>query len=106
MKRISFFVIAVFLSLFVFTACGPQLSPFTQNLYEANQWEKADLQQIQFYLSEDVVLRRVANDTDSKIEDGKIRMKRGQNVEEIVIRRGTPGVLSYLPREDRFAISF
>lgn len=98
--------LAVFCTLLLFTACGPQLSPFTQSLYEQNNWSDTELKRIQFYLSEAVTLRRQKTDADSRIEGGKIRMQQGREIEEIIIPRGTPGVLSYLPREDRFAISF
>lgn len=92
--------------LLTLSSCGPQLSPFTQSLYEQNDWSSRELKNIQFYLSDKIVLRRQNVAGNSRIEDGKIRVKQGRNVEEIVIPKGTPGVLTYLPREDRFAISF
>jgi hypothetical protein len=43
---------------------------------------------------------------ETKIKEGKIIIKDGQQVEEVVIKSGTPGVLVLMPREDRFGISF
>ena len=94
------------LCLLLLSACSPRLSPFTQKLYEDNKWDQDQLKRIQFYLSDAVTLRRQKTDADSRINDGKIRMEEGRNIEEILIPRGTPGVLSYIPRENRFAISF
>lgn len=88
------------------TSCSPQLSPFTQKLYESNQWSEEELKQIQFYLSEDVVLRKQVSAGDSRIESGDIKIVSGSKVEEIVIRQGTPGVLAFMPKEKRFAVSF
>ena len=93
-------------SLCVLFSCSPRLSPFTQQLYESNNWTENDLKQIQFYLSDDVILRREANTGHSKIEGGEIKMVDGRRVEEIVIREKTPGVLIFMPKEKRFAVSF
>ena len=37
---------------------------------------------------------------------GKVRVMDGKKVDQIIIRKGTPGVLLFVPKEDRFAISF
>lgn len=88
------------------SACGPTLTPFTQKLYEENDWDNNDLQRIQFYLSDDVRLRRELTSGSSQIVRGEIKMVDGRRVEEIFIRRGTPGVFMFSPKEDRFAVSF
>jgi len=92
--------------LFVLFSCSPRLSPFTQQLYESNNWTENDLKQIQFYLSDDVVLRREASNGQTRIEGGEIKMVDGRRVEEIVIREKTPGILIFMPKEKRFAVSF
>jgi len=86
--------------------CSPRLSPFTQDLQEENAWTERDLSKIQFYLSRDITLYRDFNSGESKIEDGKVRMVNGRKVEEIVISKGTPGVLVSNPQSDRIAVSF
>lgn len=105
MRKILFstFILAAFL----FTSCGPSLTPFTQRLYEQNGWTENDLRRIQFYLSQDIVLKRDdSGSNQSRIEQGNIRVKTEGNVEKIVIRKGTPGVLVFSPRNNRFAIGF
>jgi len=106
MKSIAKLLPLVVLCIFLLSACSPRLSPFTQKLYEENNWSSAQLKRIQFYLSDGVILRRQRTGADSKISGGKIRMEQGREIEEIIIPKGTPGVLSYIPRENRFAISF
>ncbi len=91
---------------FLLGACNPNLTPFTQRLYEENDWSEAELKRIQFYLSEDVVLRRISESSRSRIENGEIKVVSGGDQERIVIRKGTPGVLAFSPKENRLAISF
>lgn len=97
----SLAVVAVF-----FSACGPSLSPFTQQLYEQNNWTNTDLQRIQFYLSDDLVLYRNFDGGQSTIIEGEIRMVNGQKREEVRFRRGTPGVFLFSPKANRFAVTF
>jgi hypothetical protein len=106
MKSITKIFPLAILCLFLLSACSPRLSPFTQKLYEENKWNQDQLKRIQFYLSDGVTLRRQKTEADSRISGGKIRMEKGREIEEIIIPKGTPGVLSYIPRENRFAVSF
>ncbi len=99
----SLFIAATLLTL---GACGPTLTPFTEHLYEQNRWTQEDLKRIQFYVSNDIVLRRDFASTDSRIEGGTIRIIGGKQVEEVVIKSGTPGVFLFSPKTERFAISF
>jgi hypothetical protein len=94
------------LAALALSGCSPRLSPFTQKLYEDNNWTEAQLKKIQFYLSDDIVLRRQLGGGSSEISDGKIRVIDGRQVAEVVIRRGTPGVFLFSPKENRFAVSF
>lgn len=87
-------------------SCGPSLRFFTEDLRLENNWTEQELQQVQFYLSEDIILRRQLSGSQSTIEGGSIKIVNGNKVEEIVIRQGTPGVLIQRPQEDRFAIAF
>jgi hypothetical protein len=93
-------------SLLLLTSCGPRLSPFTQRLYEDQRWTEQDLERIQFYLSEDIVLTRELRGGSSDIIRGEIKVVDGREVEQLVIRRKTPGVFLFSPREERFAIAF
>lgn len=88
------------------SACSPQLSPFTERLNDEFNWSEEELQQIQFYVSKDIILQRNFNRGESTISGGKIRVINGREVEEVIIQRGTPGVLMFSPKEDRFAVSF
>ncbi|MCB0633690.1 MAG: hypothetical protein R2824_21120 [Saprospiraceae bacterium] len=92
--------------LLTLSACSPQLTTFTQRLYDEYEWTETDLKRIQFYVSDDIVMRRQLTGGSSEIISGEIKVVDGREVEEVVIRRKTPGVLLFLPKENRFAISF
>ncbi|MEZ4985268.1 MAG: hypothetical protein R2795_09570 [Saprospiraceae bacterium] len=87
-------------------SCGPTLSPFTQSLYENSTWTETDLRQIQFYLSDDITLRRELTEGKSEIVGGEIKIMNGRQVEQITFRKGTPGVFLFSPKANRFAVSF
>jgi hypothetical protein len=105
MKSIKFLLFGL-LGIFLLTSCGPTLKPFTKSMYEEYNWSERDLQNVQFYLSHDIVLTRKATGHETSIKEGKIRVKKGQKVEKIVIRKGTPGVIVFIPKKNRFAVSF
>ena len=88
------------------TSCGQDLIYFTKDLYDEYRWSERDLKKIQFYVSQDIILYRGLSDEDTKIQKGKIRVESDSEVEQIVIKRGTPGVFIQSPKKDRFAISF
>lgn len=93
--------------LLVTQSCSPKLSPFTRKLYENAAFSDENLKQIQFYLSDDLVLTRDAEeDGGAQVLGGKIRMENGRKIETIRFNRGTPGVFLRRPESDHFAISF
>lgn len=98
-------VFAAFIMMNVWS-CSPSLTPFTQKIYDQNNWSEQDLKKIQFYLSDDIVLYRDVTEGSSNIESGTVRIKQGRKIQEVIIREGTPGVLLFSPKDDRFAISF
>ena len=103
MKTTYFLFLGLVLTL---SACGPTLSPFTQSLYEDSRFSANELKQIQFYLSDDLILERQVSGNLSEVIEGEIRMVDGRKVEQITFRAGTPGVFVFSPKENRLAISF
>jgi len=106
MKIFNFLFILAMMAMIMFSSCSKKLSYFTDNLYEEYSWSEEDLKQIQFYLSSDIVLFREASSDDVRISEGKIKIRDGRQVEEIVFKKGTPGLMIFSPKEDRFAVSF
>lgn len=103
----SLIQLAVFaFAVICLSSCSPKLTAFTQELYEQNEWTEDELRQIQFYLSEDIILRRQVGSDTTQFEAGEIKIINGKETEEIVIPKGTPGVYLFSPQEGAFAISF
>ncbi len=92
--------------LLTICSCSKRLSYFTEDLYNEYNWSVDELKRVQFYLSEDIVLYRELESESAAIDDGKIKLSNGRKVDEIVFKKGTPGILSFSPRENRFAINF
>jgi hypothetical protein len=110
MKSSSFslFCNMIFLGVILFTAssCSSRLTPFTDTMLQSGSWKVDDMKKVQFYISSDIVLRRQLENSSARIESGKIKIIDGRRYEEIVIRRGTPGVYVFSPDNERLAISF
>lgn len=96
----------LFASTLIFLSSCTTLTPFTQDIYEDLAISDDDIKSVQFYLSQDIVLYKTMDTDEAYIEDGKISLKERQRAKEILIARGTPGVILFLPKEDRFAVSF
>ena len=96
-----------FLSFLILLAsCSPHLTPFNQDLYDRYRWSDEELKNIQFYLSDDIVLYKKSDASDATIVDGKININKENIGEKIVIKKGTPGIFLFSPKSNRFAISF
>jgi len=103
MKLLHFFGFIMATSLM---ACGPTYRPFTEDLQASQKWGERELKKVQFYLSDDIVLRRQLSDGETAIEGGKIFMEEGRRIEEVVFAEDTPGILMFMPKTNRMAISF
>lgn len=91
---------------FLFTSCSKKLTYFSKDVQQEYNLTEADLKRVQFYLSEDIVLRKKYKGESTKISDGKIKAVDGSKVEEIVFKKGTPGILEFMPKSNRMAVSF
>lgn len=89
------------------TACSTtRYRSLTRELITTADWGEADLKKLQFYVSDDIILRRKVTDSKAKIISGKIVSKDGAKYEEIIIRSGTPGTMLFSPDNERIAIGF
>lgn len=99
-------VLLASLVVVLFSACSNNLSYFTEELNDRYRWTEDELKKIQFYVSQDIVLKREISGGDREVVSGKIKIEDGRQIEEVVIRKGTPGAYLFSPKEDRFAIGF
>jgi hypothetical protein len=101
MKRTLLFI-AVALSL----ASCRNLVPYTDAMKKQHNWSEDQVRKIQFYVSHDIVLHRELSEGSTDIVNGKIKTINGKKVDEIIIRAGTPGVLTQIPKESKMLVSF
>ncbi|MFN8309869.1 MAG: hypothetical protein U0T73_07895 [Chitinophagales bacterium] len=89
MKKICFaaFVLALMASC-------KNLVPYSDALKTKYHLQTTDLMRVQFYVSDPVVLQRKVTDAaNAQVVQGKVKIVNGESVEEVIIPRGTPGVL-------------
>ena len=105
MKKSALVFSALCITLLM-SSCSKNLTYFTQDLYEENNWSEQDLKQIQFYLSKSITLYRSDEGGTSQIKDGKIEVKSNRKVDKIEIEAGTPGALVFMPEQGKYGVSF
>ncbi|MDB5284064.1 MAG: hypothetical protein JWO06_3139 [Bacteroidota bacterium] len=101
MKKIILFVAIASL----FSSCK-NLIPYTESMKTRHSWTDDQVKAIQFYTSHDIVLTRELSQGNTEIVAGKIKMVNGRKVDEIIIRAGTPGVVSSIPSSSKMLVSF
>ncbi|MCO6459984.1 MAG: hypothetical protein J5I59_01155 [Saprospiraceae bacterium] len=79
---------------------------FTERLYRESGLTSDKIKHVQFYLDRDIVLYRVLKSGDTRLKEGKLIKRGGNRVEQIVLKSGTPGVVVFMPEEDRLGICF
>ncbi len=98
--------IILFTAIVSMLASCKNLVPYTDSMKQSHNWSNEQVKSIQFYLSHDIILHRELTQGSSDIVQGKIKIIDGRRVDEILIRAGTPGVVSEIPKEDKLKVSF
>lgn len=86
---ILLFVVAL---SWLLTGCTATFVPFTHELRSRHNLSEGDMQQLQYYVSHDVKLRREVQTIGRNIEGGNLKLVEGKTIEEVVINQHTPGV--------------
>lgn len=89
----------------LFSSCK-NLVPYTDAMKRQYNWSDEQIRRIQFYVSHDIILHRELAQGSTEIVQGKIKTINGRKVEEILIREGTPGVLTEIPKQNKMLVSF
>jgi hypothetical protein len=86
-------LIAVGSLILVFAACKPK-SVFLESNRILIDSAKVSLKQVQFYNDKPIILRRKATESEISESGGRMVEVDGDQVQEILIKKGTPGVLA------------
>lgn len=90
----------------ILSSCTAYLSPYTAHTQSQTNFNEQQLQKVQFYLSGDITLSRALSNSETAITGGEIKIVNGQQVEQIVIKSGTPGVVIRAEDKNTFIVSF
>ncbi|CAN5187330.1 hypothetical protein BH09BAC1_BH09BAC1_12510 [soil metagenome] len=91
-------------ALLLMASCA-MYHPLTEKDRTENKWTESELKQVQFYLSSDIVRQRKVGNETSSITNGKVRIVNGERIEEVIIKKGTPGILTS-SKDGSLAVSF
>lgn len=89
----SFNKLLIFSVLTLLLSCSSSKTLyFSHQLRENVAASDIDLQDIQFYNSQKIVIERQITSEETKVASGKIRFENGQFIERIIIKKNTPGI--------------
>jgi hypothetical protein len=82
------------------------MSPYTSQVQQKIKLSEGDLKKVQFFLSGDIILFRTLSGSETEITQGEIKIVNGEKIEEIIIKDGTPGIITNTEDADKFFVSF
>lgn len=94
MKPTTVFFLAALLALT--TSCKVT---FTRDLRNKIETQGLDLKKIQYYNSSKITLRRILTNSETKVASGEVRLNNGVYIEEIEIKKNTPGICDSLMKD-------
>lgn len=74
------------------TSCSVRV-PYTSAIQQKYELSEQDLKNVQFFISHEVVLYKASDDGDAVAMNGELLVRSDKQIEEVVIRKGTPGVV-------------
>jgi len=80
-------------ALLTATGCASTMVPLTHELRTQHELSDKEVQQLQIYLSHTVTMRREVNAKGRTISGGHLKVTAGKTIEEVVIKKHTPGVV-------------
>jgi hypothetical protein len=90
-----------------------ELVPFTESQRLRYELGESELRSLQYYLSDRVVLERVASDGTGKVDRGRLIVRSGTTINQVVVESGTRGAVEPTARigpfgagEDAIEVSF
>lgn len=102
----KFFAAAFLIGGMLFASCSPKI-PFTQSVRDQYKLSPAELQKIQFYTSDPIVLRKgTAAEREKTTEDGKLIIKSGKSIQQVIIKAKTPGAVDQVVDVNSFKVAF
>lgn len=79
--------------------------PFTHQMRLKHNLTPEEIKRLQFYVSDKIILHRIVTADDREILRGKLILSSGKTVEEVVVKKGTPGIAVDV-KDDAIDVSF
>lgn len=67
--------------------------PYTSAIQEKYELSEQELKNIQFFVSDEIVLYKASDDGDASAMNGELLVRSDKQIDEVIIRKGTPGVV-------------
>lgn len=94
-------------TLILMSSCAvTQRTPLTKAMTIDYGLTEDRLKSVQFYLSQEVVLKKVKNYGSSEIDRGLVVIEDGSEEDLVIFPEGTPGALLFVTPEGHLAIGF
>jgi len=110
MSRILTLMLCVAVTTFLFSCSSSKklaknCVPFTRDLKLKLESSNINLNQVQFYVDQELVLSRNMGVQKVEVKSGLVKLKNGQYINEVIIPAYTPGVCSGIDN-DKLMVSF
>lgn len=104
MKKIKpiFILLALVLSI---SSCRQKIS-YTRDVQKRYNLTESELDKLQYYLVNDIVLYTGTKDGNTTLEDGEIVINEEETTDKIIFRSGTKGVLNKVISPNKISIRF
>ena len=104
MKNIKSILI-VFALVISATACKQKIS-YTRDVLKRYHLTESEIDKLQYYLENDVVLYNGTKDGSTELVDGEIVINEEENTDKIIFRSGTKGILEKSLSPNKISIRF
>jgi hypothetical protein len=101
MKRFIFFLAMISL----LASCAKKI-PFTNAIRDKYNLTADEIKSIQFYISDDIVLYKKESEGGRNTEEGKLVVKENTSEDRIIIKKGTPCVVTDVVGANKLVVSF
>ncbi len=96
------YIIATILTI---TSCSKKI-PFTSSVRNKLERIGVDIKDLQYYNSNEIILRRQIDSSKVKIASGVVKYENGKYIEEIIFKKNTPGICDAIKDDKRISVSF
>ena len=90
MRKIFSFILFSSVIILSFSSCKVS---FNGSLKVNLEKQELELKKIQYYNSKTIILKRVVSSNETEVLSGKVTLQNGQMIEEIEIKKNTPGIM-------------